>query len=104
MSRISFVSLLSVLALSLLGSQELLSATVTYAVGTCKPGLHSYSTITAALTALPSPNIVLVCPGTYPEQVEITFPVNLQGVASGSTDQAIVFPPPNGFVANATDD
>jgi hypothetical protein len=104
MSRISFVSLLSVLALILLGSQELLSATVTYAVGTCKPGLHSYSTITAALSAVPSPNVVLVCPGTYREQVEITFPVNFEGVAFGSADQAIIYPPPNGFVANATDD
>ena len=104
MSRISLFRLFSVLALILPGPQELLSATVTYAAGTCKPGLHSYSTITAALSALPSPNVVLVCPGAYPEQVQITLPVTLQGVASGNADQAIVVPPPNGFVANATDD
>lgn len=104
MWRIRFVSLLSILAWIFLGSQELLSATVTYATGTCKPGLHSYSTIAAALSALPCPNVVLVCPGIYPEQVEITLPVTLQGVASGNTHQAIVVPPRNGFVANATDD
>jgi parallel beta-helix repeat protein len=108
MSRFSFVRLLSVLALALfaltLGAHKLLAATITYEVGTCKPGHPTFSTITAALTAVPSPNVVLVCPGSYYEQIEITFPVILEGVVAANAGQAVVYPPPNGFVGNATDD
>ena len=76
MSRISLVRLLSVLALTpialTLGAHQVLAATVTYEVGTCKSGFKTFSTITAALTAAPPPNVVMVCPGNYYEQIEIT--------------------------------
>jgi hypothetical protein len=102
MSRIGFVKLLSLLVLTL-GTSELW-ATVTYQVGTCKPAPHTFPTITAALTATPPPNIVKVCPGTYPEQVLITQAVILEGMISGNSDEVIIASPPNGLVVNATDD
>jgi hypothetical protein len=108
MSGVSFGKLLSVLALTVLAltlaANELLAATVTYEVGTCKSGFKTFSTITAALTAAPPPNVVMVCPGNYYEQVEITLPVTLEGISAANAAQAIVYPPPNGFVANAIDD
>ena len=70
----------------------------TYVVGTCKPGLRSFSNISAALAATPAPDVVLVCPGTYPEQVEITQPVTLAGIASGNSEQAIITLPSGGLV------
>jgi len=69
----------------------------TYAVGTCKPSLPSYSTISGALAATPAPNTVLVCPGTYVEQILITQPVTLQGVTSAGSGQVIV-QLPGGYV------
>jgi hypothetical protein len=102
MSRIGFVKLLSLLLL-ILGATELW-ATVTYQVGTCEPAAHTFPTITAALTATPPPNIVKVCPGTYPEQVLITQAVILEGIISGNSGEVIIASPPNGLVANAMDD
>jgi len=84
-----------------IGSNELW-ATVIYEVGTCKPG--SFPTITAALAATPQPNVVKVCPGTYPEQVHITYAVTLQGMISGNSGEVIIASPPNGLVVNAMDD
>lgn len=77
---------------------------VTYAVGPCKPTLPSFSTISAALAASPAPNIVMVCPGTYNEQVQITQPVTLQGIISGNSGQPIIAVPSGGLVTNATED
>jgi len=74
MSRINFVRLFSVFALTF-GASALSASTITYAVGNCRPNLASFSTISAALSAIPSPNVVEVCPGTYNEQVQITHPV-----------------------------
>jgi parallel beta-helix repeat protein len=105
MLHIKFLRLLAIFALAL-GSTELLasSSTVIYAVGTCKPTLPSYVSISAALAAIPAPNVVQVCPGTYNEQVQITQPVTLQGISTGDSAQSIVAPPSGGLVANATDD
>jgi parallel beta-helix repeat protein len=102
MLRASLNRLLSILVIALAAHHAV--ASTTYLVGTCKSGLKSFSTISAALAATPAPNTVMVCPGTYPEQVEITIPVTLEGITAGNSAQAIITPPPNGFVANATDD
>lgn len=103
MSRTNSVKCLSVLALAL-SSPALWASTITYAVGTCLPGLHSFSTIMGAVTATPPPNVVKICPGTYHEQVEITQPITLEGVTSGNSSQAIIASPPNGLVVNASSD
>jgi len=103
MSRVRFVRLFSVLALAFWAS-TLSASTITYAVGTCRPHLPSYPTISAALAATPPANVVEVCPGTYKEQVQITQPVTLEGVSNGTSAEAVFAPPAGGLVANATDD
>lgn len=65
----------------------------TYAVGTCRPQLHSYSTISAAVSAVPASSTVVVCPGIYPEQVSITQPLTLEGVSSGNSGRAVITVP-----------
>jgi hypothetical protein len=77
------------------------------AVGLCSAaGIH-YTTIQAAVNAvelLTAPRTVRVCPGTYTEQVSITLGLILEGVASGTTDAAVVLPPsPGGLVQNGSD-
>lgn len=86
MSRIRSFSLLA--AFLLLGSQPLFASS--FAVGSCRPSLKSYPTISAAVAAVPAGSTVLVCPGTYAEQVTIAQPLNLRGVSDGNSDQAII--------------
>jgi len=63
MSRIRFVTLFSVLALAF-GGSAFSASTITYAVGPCRPGVRSFSRISHALAAVPSANVIDVCPGT----------------------------------------
>jgi hypothetical protein len=83
--------------------QRALAAT-TYVVGpsTCMPGKVHYSTIQSAVSGVPAGSNVYVCPGTYPEQVVITEPMNLMGVTDGTGDAAVITMPPAGLVANGT--
>jgi hypothetical protein len=48
--------------------------------------------------------VVLVCAGTYPEQIVITQSVTLQGVSNGDSDQAVIVPPFGGLTNTAADD
>ena len=68
-----------------------------YAVGTCKPSLPSYSTISAAVIGVPPGSTVEVCPGTYAEQVTIAQPLTLKGIASGNAGQAVITVPGSGL-------
>jgi hypothetical protein len=104
MSRIRFVQLLSVVVLTLGAHDVLGSTSITYSVGSCRSGPNNYKTIQAALNATPPPTFVLVCPGTYQEQVEITQSVTLEGISSGNSDQAIIAPPKGGLTLNARND
>lgn len=70
-------------------------------VGTCL-GASPYSTIQSAVSAAPSGGTVLVCPGTYPEQVTITQPLTLKGVQVGGKDAAVITSPSGGVVQNAS--
>src|SRR5215469_14950362 len=103
MSRIGFVTLCSVLAITF-GASPLPASTITYAVGSCRPWLRSFPTISAALAVATSANVIEVCPGTYDEQLEITHPVTLQGVSNGTSARAIIIPPRHGLGINAMDD
>jgi hypothetical protein len=89
----------SVLALAF-SAQEMSAATVTYIVGTCRSGTH-FSTIQSALDASPAPDTVEVCPGTYLEQVTISHPVTLEGIAEGNGSLAQI-ELPSGYTANAS--
>jgi pectin methylesterase-like acyl-CoA thioesterase len=73
----------------------------TYEVGTCisGPGVVSFATISAAVdsSSVPNGSTILVCPGTYGEQVTITRPLNLTGVTSGTANQALIVVPSEGW-------
>jgi parallel beta-helix repeat protein len=71
-----------------LGAQPVLAATVQ--VGTCLPGVKSYSTIGKAVGSVTAASTVKVCPGTYTEQVNIFTPLTLEGVSSGNSDRAVI--------------
>ena len=109
MSRINSLFLLS--AALFLVHVPLASAdshpVITYSVGSCIAG--GYSTISAALAASPAPDVVEVCPGTYPEQIEITNPVTLEGISTSTSDQVFIAVPSSGlstsdacYLVNAT--
>ncbi len=73
-----------------------------FAVGTCKPRLTSFSKISEAVTSVPPGSTVLVCPGVYAEQVTISQPLTLQGIASDNQDQIVITVPSTGLSANVT--
>ena len=73
-----------------------------YAVGTCKPSLPSYATISAAVSGVPPGSTVLVCPGTYPEQVTIAQALTLKGITSGNAGQAVITVPGSGLAVVTT--
>ena len=73
-----------------------------YAVGTCKPSLPSYTTISAAVIGVPPGSTVEVCPGTYPEQVTIAQPLTLKGITSANAGQAVITVPSAGLAVVTT--
>jgi hypothetical protein len=79
----------------LLAASPMLAST--FAVGTCKPSLPSYTTISVAVSGVPPGSTVLVCPGTYPEQVTIAQPLTLKGISSGNSGQAVITVPGSGL-------
>lgn len=87
-------------AVPLIATQPLLAANVQ--VGTCLPHLKSYSTISAAVSAVPAESTVHVCPGTYAEQVTITKQLTLVGVAAGMANQAMIAVPAAGLLQSTT--
>lgn len=80
------------------------SAATTVEVGSCLPGLVQFTTIQAAVNQSPDNTTIDVCPNTYPEQISITHPVILKGVAdpNSTADAAIIVPPAGGLIQNAT--
>ena len=74
---------------------------LTVVVGTCR-SLVQFTTIQAAINAVPSGSTVDICPGTYHEQITIKQSVTLTGVASGSSDEVVILPPSGGLIPNAT--
>jgi hypothetical protein len=87
-------------ALPLLAVQPLFANTVQ--VGTCKPKLASFATISAAVSSVPPGSTVQVCPGFYGEQVVISQPLTLEGINIGNSDQAIIAVPSGGLAPNVT--
>jgi Right handed beta helix region len=88
----------ALLALVLLVVQPLLAKI--YYVGSCKT--VAYSTIGAAVAAVPAGSIIDVCPGTYAEQVVISQPLTLQGFASGGSSRAIIAMPSAGLTTTTS--
>jgi parallel beta-helix repeat protein len=70
-------------------------------VGSC--GSPNKATIQAAVNSSSPGDTVLVCPGTYPEQVTITKNLTLQGLVIGTAGQVVITPPAGGVVVNSFD-
>jgi parallel beta-helix repeat protein len=91
----------AILVLASLQAQRTMASVLE--VGTClsddseRVSAH-FPTIQAAVNAASSGSTVLVCPGTYPEQVDIARPLTLRGVRSGNLAAAIVIPPLTGLI------
>jgi hypothetical protein len=79
---------------------QLMATTVQ--VGTCRNHVTTFTTIQAAVNASSPGGTVLVCPGTYPEQVKINKALNITGVQSGTLDAAVVVAPTGGVVKSTT--
>jgi len=84
-------------AMALMCAQPLQAATV--AVGICLPAYPHFTTIQSAINAAPLGGIILVCPGTYQEQLSIFHPLTLKGVNSGNSNLALITMPPGGIGA-----
>lgn len=69
------------------------ASATTVVVGSCRPKFSSYPTITQALSGAPAGSIILVCPGSYPEQITISKAVNIQGVVDGNDARAVIVVP-----------
>src|SRR5580765_4576213 len=110
MSKTKVCLLAAVVALTGLHARSAEAATIYRAVGSCTtspviPASRHYSTIQAAVDASVASGqaaIILVCPGTYREQVVIAGNddfnpiITLKGYGAG----AIIAPPAGGLVAN----
>ena len=78
------------------------SQAATVVVGACRTG-RSFTTIQAAVDAVPSGSTIDVCPGTYPEQVMIEAKtLTVVGILSGTNDAAVLLPPAGGLIMNGT--
>jgi parallel beta-helix repeat protein len=91
----------AILVLASLQAQHTMASTLE--VGTCSSNDSEdvsahFPTIQAAVNAASSGSTVLVCPGTYPEQVDIARPLTLRGVRSGNMAAAVVISPPTGLI------
>ena len=66
-----------------------------YEVGGCKTGSSyvNFTTISAAVIGVPAGSKIQICPGVYPEQVTITQPLTLQGIAANNASRAVITVP-----------
>ena len=99
LGKLMFVLVIAAALLSL-GAAEL-HATTTYIVGTCKAGTQ-FSSIQAALDAVPSPNVVEVCPGTYAEQITIINAVTIEALSIKNSSYVHITVPSGGLTTNTT--
>lgn len=72
------------------------TATTYYYAGVCHPG--SYRTIGEAVAAVPAGSTILICPGTYAEQVFISKPLTLHGMSNSSTSGPVIAVPSDGLL------
>jgi len=65
---------------------------LTYEVGGCKTGKSyvNFTTISAAVIGVPAGSTIEVCPGVYSEQVTITQPLTLKGIAFNNANRSVI--------------
>jgi len=88
----------ALLTLISLVAQPLLAKT--YYVGSCKT--TPYSTIGAAVAAVPAGSTIEICPGTNAEQVTISQPLTLKGIVINNSSQAVIAVPSGGLATTST--
>ena len=64
-----------------------------FAVGTCLPNLVHFQKIQDAVSGVTPGSTIFVCPNVYPEQVTISQPLTLQGVAYFGHDRPTITVP-----------
>ncbi len=85
-----------------IGLQASVALGATVQVGGCKGPMVNFTTISAAVTAVPSGSTIFVCPGTYPEQVNIgSKQISLTGFQT-PTGTPTITSPAGGLVPNGT--
>jgi parallel beta-helix repeat protein len=92
--------LILLLTVSALHSYQLLASTFVVGPTTCRPTLPHFATIQTAVNVSTSGSTVLVCPGNYPEQVVISSPLILKGIANGGSSAVVITVPPGGLIEN----
>lgn len=101
-TTVRIVTIAFVVAAGLLGQSLLAVTTVVVGPPTCKPAYVHFSTIQSAVTASPWGTTIMVCPGSYAEQVVISQPLTLEGVTDGTGNAAVIKVPGAGLVQNGT--
>ena len=96
------VTIAFVLAAGLLGQNLFATTKVVVGPSTCMPAYPHYPDIQTAVNSVPFNTTVMVCPGTYPQQVIISQPITLQGVTDGTGNSAVITVPGGGLVQNGT--
>jgi hypothetical protein len=84
---------LAALLLTVVFIPAMAGAVPTVSVGNCLPNYAHFSTISAAVSAIPPGGVILVCPGVYPEQVVISKPLTLHGQSINNADRPVVAVP-----------
>jgi|HubBroStandDraft_6_1064221.scaffolds.fasta_scaffold53611_1 hypothetical protein len=102
MSKVTLRVLVFVAVVTTALGQNLFASAVAVGPSACQPSLVHFSTIQAAVNAVPINATILVCPGTYPEQVTINAPLTLKGITDGTGNAAVVTAPSGGMKVNTT--
>jgi parallel beta-helix repeat protein len=76
------------------------TAAATTAVGTCRPDLAHFDTFSDAIPGTPDGGTILVCPGTYAEQILVNKNLTISGTQSGNSGLPVIAPPQGGLVQN----
>jgi hypothetical protein len=71
----------------------------TYGVGGCNPKLVNFSSIQSAVNSATAGSTILICPGTYFEQVTIGQPLTLKAATYNNSNRAIIATPAGVAVA-----
>jgi parallel beta-helix repeat protein len=72
----------------------------TVEVGTCNPTFPNYPNIQTAVNSSGTNPTIIVCPGTYPEQVVINKSLTIRGVTVNGSSGALITAPAGGVVVN----
>ncbi len=104
MSRttVRIVTIALVAVAGLLGQSLVATTKVVVGPSTCIPAYPHYSDIQTAVSSVPLNTIVMVCPGSYAQQITISQPLTLEGVTDGTGNAAVISVPAAGLVQNGT--